>query len=67
MIKNGVEVINLAIGLVVGYAPCLHIPNFKEFIERWHGVPVIIVTHPIPLKYMELHEKLSFWKNMNMR
>ncbi|MDH4217801.1 MAG: hypothetical protein OEY18_04150 [Candidatus Aminicenantes bacterium] len=25
-----------------------------------------IGTHPIPLKYLEAHNKLSFWKKMNM-
>jgi hypothetical protein len=29
-------------------------------------VPVVIGTHPIPLKYLENHEKLSFWKKSNM-
>lgn len=23
-------------------------------------------THPIPLKYLKAHEKLSFWDHMNM-
>jgi len=27
---------------------------------------VVIGTHPIPIKYLEVHEKLSFWKKMNM-
>ena len=66
MIKNGAEVIHLATGLVVGYPPCPRIRHFKEFIEKRYGVPVVIGTHPIPLKYLEVHEKLSFWKNMNM-
>ncbi len=66
MIKNGAEVIHLATGLVVGYPPCPRVRHFKEFIEKRYGVPVVIGTHPIPLKYLEVHEKLSFWKNMNM-
>jgi len=24
-------------------------------------------THPIPLKYLEAHNKLSFWEKMNMK
>jgi hypothetical protein len=26
----------------------------------------VIGTHPIPLKYMEAYEKLTFWKAMKM-
>ena len=66
MIKNGAEVIHLATGLVVGYPPCPRIRHFKEFIEIRYGIPVIIGTHPIPLKYLENHEKLPFWKQTNM-
>jgi len=66
MIKNGAEVIHLATGLIVGYPPCPYIRHFKEFIEKRYGVPVVIGTHPIPLKYLEAHEKLFFWKDMNM-
>ena len=66
MIKNGAEVIHLATGLVVGYPPCPRIRHFKEFIEKRYNIPVVIGTHPIPLKYMDNHKKLSFWKNMRM-
>jgi predicted metal-binding protein len=66
MIKNGAEVIHLATGLVVGYPPCPRIRHFKEFIEKGYNIPVVIGTHPIPLKYLDNHKKLSFWKNMSM-
>ena len=66
MIKNGAEVIHLATGLVVGYPPCPRIRHFKEFIEKRYKVPVVIGTHPIPLKYNEVHQNLSFWKKMKM-
>ena len=66
MIKNGAEVIHLATGLVVGYPPCPRIRSFKEFIETKYKVPCVIGTHPIPLKYLEAHKSLSFWKKMNM-
>lgn len=66
MIKNGANVIHLATGLVVGYPPCPHIRRFKEFIETRYGLPVVVGTHPIPLKYFEVQRKLSFWKDMNM-
>ena len=66
MKKNGVDVIHLATGLVVGYPPCPRIRDFKEFIEKRYGIPVVIGTHPIPLKYLENHENLSYWKRMKM-
>ena len=66
MIKNGAEVIHLATGLVVGYPPCPRIRHFKKFIESYYSLPVVIGTHPIPLKYLEAHKKLSFWKQSNM-
>ena len=66
MKKNGADVIHLATGLVVGYPPCPRVYYFKEFIETYYGIPVVIGTHPIPLKYFETHNKLPFWKKMNM-
>ena len=67
MIKNGAQVIHLATGLVVGYPPCPYIKQFKEFIEVRYKIPVIVGTHPIPLKYLVEQEKLSFWKESNMK
>ena len=67
MIKNGAEAIHLATGLVVGYPPCPRIRQFKEFIEKKYNVPVVIGTHPIPLKYFETHQKLPFWQQMRMQ
>jgi predicted metal-binding protein len=66
MIKNGAEVIHLATGLVVGYPPCPYIREFKEYIETRYGIPVVVGTHPIPLKYLRVHERLPFWKETNM-
>lgn len=66
MIKNGAEVIHLATGLVVGYPPCPRIKAFKDFIEAHYHVPVVIGTHPIPMKYFLDHEKLSFWNKTGM-
>lgn len=66
MIKNGAEAIHLATGLVVGYPPCPRIRQFKEFIESRYKIPVVIGTHPIPLKYWDVHQDLSFWKKMKM-
>jgi predicted metal-binding protein len=66
MIKNGAEVIHLATGLVVGYPPCPRIRHFKEFIEKRYKIPVVIGTHPIPMKYLDNHKNLPFWKQTNM-
>jgi len=66
MKKNGAEVVHLATGLVVGYPPCPRIRQFKEFMETRYGLPVVVGTHPIPLKYLEVHSRLPFWKNMKM-
>jgi hypothetical protein len=66
MINNGAEAIHLATGLVVGYPPCPYIRQFKEFIESRYKIPVVVGTHPIPLKYLEIHENLSFWKEAKM-
>jgi predicted metal-binding protein len=66
MKKNGAEVIHLATGFVVGYPPCPHIRQFKEFIEKRYGLAVVVGTHPIPLKYLDVHKKLPFWDQANM-
>jgi len=66
MKKNGAEVIHLATGFVVGYPPCPRIRDFKEFIETRYGLRVVIGTHPIPLKYYDVHKKLPFWENLRM-
>lgn len=67
MIKNGAEVIHLATGLVVGYPPCPSIREFKDFIESRYKIPVVVGTHPIPLKYLEVHRQLSFWDDLRMK
>jgi predicted metal-binding protein len=64
--KNGATVIHLATGLIVGYPPCPNVQRFKSFIEAAHGLPTVIGTHPIPQKYMDVHEKLPFWRESNM-
>jgi predicted metal-binding protein len=66
MIRNGAEVIHLATGLIVGYPPCPRIREFKEFIENHYGSPVVLGTHPIPLKYLQAHEKLTMWNRTRM-
>ncbi|QEN09762.1 CGGC domain-containing protein [Oceanispirochaeta crateris] len=66
MIKNGAEAIHFATGMVVGYPPCPSIDQFKEYIETHYHIPVIVGTHPIPLKYLNTHNKLSHWKTAKM-
>lgn len=66
MIKNGADVIHFATGMVVGYPPCPYINQFKEFVETRYKIPVVIGTHPIPLKYYMTHNNLSSWETMKM-
>lgn len=61
MVKNGAQVIHLATGLLVGYPPCPRIRTFKAFLEARYGVQVVLGTHPIPEKYLDLHTKLGTW------
>jgi len=64
MKKNGAEVIHLATGFVVGYPPCPYIIYFKNFIESYYELPVVIGTHPIPLKYLKAHSRLPSLKEI---
>jgi predicted metal-binding protein len=61
MVKNGAQVIHLATGMLVGYPPCPNIQIFKAFLEERYGVEVVLGTHPIPRKYLDLHTKLGTW------
>jgi predicted metal-binding protein len=63
MIKNGAEVIHLATGLVVGYPPCPYLTYFRDFIETRYGVKVVVGTHPIPQKYLNVHSELKTWES----
>ena len=64
MKKNGAEVIHLATGFFVGYPPCPYTIYFKNFIEIYYDLPVVIGTHPIPLKYLKAHKKLPSLKEI---
>lgn len=64
MVKNGAQVIHLATGLVVGYPPCPYIHTFKDFLEKRYGVRVVVGTHPIPQKYLEMHTHLGTWDDL---
>lgn len=63
MVKNGAQVIHLATGLVVGYPPCPYIHTFKDFLETRYNVKVVVGTHPIPQKYLDMHTRLGTWKD----
>jgi len=63
MVKNGVDVLHLATGMVVGYPPCPYIDSFKAFIEKRYAVEVVVGTHPIPKKYLDMHTHLGTWKD----
>ncbi len=62
MAKNGVDVIHLATGMVVGYPPCPRISYFKEYIENKYHIKVV-GTHPIPEQYFTEHKKLKSWES----
>lgn len=59
---NGAEVVHLATGLVVGYPPCPYITYFHDFIQLRYGLEVVYGTHPIPQKYLNMHEQLGTWE-----
>ncbi|MHB2156130.1 CGGC domain-containing protein [Calditrichota bacterium GD2] len=61
MKRNGVDVIHLATGLLVGYPPCPYLKYFKEFIEMHHQIKVVYGTHPIPQSYFLTHQELGSW------
>ena len=63
MVKNGAQVIHFATGLLVGYPPCPYIETFKKFIEERYKVKVVLGTHPIPQKYLEMHTRLGAWED----
>jgi len=62
MVRNGAQVIHLATGMVVGYPPCPYIETFKHLLELRYDVQVVVGTHPIPEKYLQMHKKLESWE-----
>ena len=63
MVQNGADVIHLATGLVVGYPPCPYIDAFVPFLKARYGLEVVVGTHPIPQKYLDMHTKLGTWQD----
>ena len=58
---NGAQVVHLATGLIVGYPPCPYITYFHDFIKTEFGLEVVYGTHPIPQKYLKVHNLLGTW------
>ncbi len=63
MVKNGAQAIHLATGLLVGYPPCPSIEIFRNYLEKRYSVKVVIGTHPIPQKYLDMHAQLGTWQD----
>ena len=63
MVKNGAQVVHLATGMLVGYPPCPYIETFENFLMKRYGIEVVIGTHPIPKKYLDLHTSLGTWQD----
>jgi len=67
MKKNGVQVVHLATGFVVGYPPCPWIAQFAALIKNAGGIEAVVGTHPIPQKYYLNHQKFGTWKGEEWR
>jgi len=63
MVKNGARVIHLATGFLVGYPPCPYIDTFKNLLEFGFNIKVVLGTHPIPQKYLDMHARLGTWQD----
>ena len=61
MVKNGVQVIHLDTGMLVGYPPCPYIETFCLFLTQRYGVEVVVGTHPIPQSHLDMHTRLGSW------
>ena len=59
--------LGLATGMVVGYPPCPYIETFKAFLEKRYAVEVVVGTHPIPKKYLDMHAHLGTWENLTWK
>ena len=44
--------------------PCPYIETFKNFLEKRYGIKVVVGTHPIPKKYLDLHTSLGTWEGV---
>lgn len=63
MAGNGAQVIHLATGFIVGYPPCPYISFFKNYITTKYNLELVYGTHPIPQKYLDIHQHLGTWND----
>ena len=63
MKSNGAQAIHLATGLIVGYPPCPYLTYFSDFIHAKYSLEVVYGTHPIPQKYLTVHDQLRTWQD----
>ena len=66
MVKSGAQVIHLATGLIVGYPPCPYIETFTKSLKKRFNVKVVVGTHSILKKYLEMHSHLGTWIDPKM-
>lgn len=43
----------IRIGIIIEYFRCL--------VKEKYGIPVVVGTHPIPQKYLSVHERCATW------
>jgi hypothetical protein len=55
--------LNGIIGIRLNVKPSIVRPVFKTFMEHRYGVKVVVRTHPIPLKYLDVHAHLGTWED----
>ncbi|MHA1167104.1 MAG: CGGC domain-containing protein [Candidatus Hodarchaeales archaeon] len=67
MKKNGAQIIHFATGVLAGYPACKYLDELRKYTEEKTGLPVIIGTHPMPLNYITMHEKLGDWSNAHFK
>lgn len=61
MQKNGATAVHFATGLIVGYPPCPHLAELRDYVAAKYGMKVVMGTHPIPQKYYKTHMALKTW------
>ena len=67
MKNNGVDVVHLATGLVVGYPPCPWLETFCALIPVKFDLEVVVGTHPVPENYYRNHRALQTWTDEDER
>ena len=65
--KNGAQIIHFATGVLAGYPPCIYLENFQKYVEERTGLSVVIGTHPMPINYIQMHEKIDDWSNYHKK